>query len=135
VGHSISYQFNNSQVSKKLFLRIAFNFIENYFVDLDVNQNEYVMVLQSKSKQGKVDKVGLDSFVEQVVFDESVREKLTQQKTQLREIIISKGLFPQNIVSQESFDEEAFFADDDEDYSTDPLGISVTWEEKFNKSE
>ena len=137
-------KINKEIYSKSVLLRTCYNFIDNYYLFLDSEEDKWVVSCKLKKDSSIKNIEELEGEFNNSLINEALRDSITENTKTIKELIVARALYGadseittfdqgqgDNINNEDfSFLEE----NDDDDYLDDPLGIAVPWEEKYGKN-
>lgn len=115
--------------------RTAFCFVEgNYVFFQKVDDTHYAVTLSPKKAPDADFSTRIADEFENEMRNQVLREKLMRETRAVRELVIGRALFSASSDLGDPFAEDFDFLDDDGDFLEDPLGIAVSWEDKYGKN-
>jgi len=114
--------------------RAAFSFVEPFFVFVNTADEGKLAITLAPKHDG--DDVPGDETAEEFVNElknQVLRDKLLKATRPVRELVIGRALFSASADLGDPFADEFDFMDEGGDFLEDPLGIAVSWEQKYGK--
>ena len=133
-----------SLFDKHVLLRVAYSFIDDYYVYLDAkSDDEWIIKLKLKNNSPVKNLEKLEGEFRNALVNETFREALLTKTQAVKEMIVARALYgadntqrandmpDSNTVMQNK--DFSYIEEEMDDYLEDPLGIAVPWEEKYKK--
>lgn len=83
------FKFNREMFAKESLIKAAYNFIDDYYIGLDMDENYYKVMIAPKD--GNKDTLNVESFKNEMLLQET-RTIVAQRTDNLREMIYSRSL-------------------------------------------
>jgi His-Xaa-Ser system protein HxsD len=136
-ANSATIQIQTSTYSAGSIMGAAYVFIDRCFVWLDAGENDsYTVLLSGRSK---LDEAGLSSLAGEFANEllaQALRERIAEQNRPLLEAVVGRAVHGAMgpVSAEPDFDlsELEALELDDEPFE-DPLGIAMSWEDKYGK--
>lgn len=107
-----TYKFNKEVYSKIALIKAAYNFTDNAYVHLDMDDTYYYVTIEGKTKEADIDE---EQFVNEMLA-QSVRHEIYMQTKEIRELMLARALAT-SVVELENKDEPIFL----DEYSEDEI--------------
>ena len=83
------FKFNREMFAKESLIKAAYNFIDDYYISLDMDDNYYMVMIAPKD--GNKDTLNVESFKNEMLLQQT-RLIVAQRTDNLREMIYSRSL-------------------------------------------
>ena len=107
-----TFKFNKELYSKIALIKAAYNFTDNAYVHLDMDDTYYYVTIEGKTKEADIDE---EKFVNEMLA-QSVRHEIYMQTKEIRELMLARALAT-SVVELENKDEPVFL----DEYSEDEI--------------
>lgn len=134
-GTSVKLVVDTAGFPLGIIRRTAFCFVEgNYVFFQKADDKHYVVTLSPKHAPAAGFAERAAEEFENEMRNQVLREKLMRETRSVRELVIGRALFSASSDLGDPFADDFDFLDDDGDFLEDPLGIAVSWEDKYGKN-
>ena len=131
--NKITFNLSKDLYSKIILFRTCYTLIDNYYVYIDDDSNQWTVSLMTKDFSPISDIKKVEGEFRNTLINESFRDLLIDKTKNVKEMIVARALYGSdendiNVQSDFSHIEENM-----DEYLDDPDGIAIPWEEKHGK--
>ena len=116
-GVTMVVRINQEVYSKDIVLKTCFIFIEDYYFQIDIEDNYWVVIIESKDHDSHRDIV--NEFWNELL-EQQCRTIVSSKTKNIRELILTRALYSSYIEQEELSDEDSD-EDSDEEYELDSI--------------
>jgi len=125
---SLEFKINTKIYSLPAIYQTAYLFLDKVYIFLDGEpQKEIIVIMKAKENAKNKDLSSLAKEFYNELLNQLLREKVSQTNAKIREYIVAQALYHAVPNEVDKLLQEV----EEEDWQTDPLGITKTWEVSY----